>query len=218
MRKTLGMVVLGLVVLMLAARHGQGVAPPVPSGKLTAEQQMQIGTLLNQQQAAAETGKMVEALRLARQIEALRQRWQGKRHWETVDARFEVEDYARLARLSDADQKSVGESVRCNMQGRRLQVQGKEREAEPHLREALAIRKKVLGEDHPDTAASYNNLAYCLNSLGTAAQALPRYEKALAIRKRVHGEEYPDIATSYNNVASCLVSQGKAAQALPLYD
>jgi hypothetical protein len=31
--------------------------------------------------------------------------------------------------------------------------------AEPLYKEALAIRKKVLGENHPDYASSLNNLA-----------------------------------------------------------
>ncbi len=151
MRKTLGMVVLGLVIMMLTARHGQGVAPPVPSGKLTAEQQKQIDSWWIRQQVAAQAGKMAEALRLAREVESSRQRWQGKGHWETVDARFEVEDVQRLERLSDADQKTVGMSIQRFWQSQRLQVKGKHREGEPHLREALAISKRVVGEEHPFT-------------------------------------------------------------------
>ena len=40
-----------------------------------------------------------------------------------------------------------------------LARQGKYAEAEPLYRKALAIRQKVLGENHPHTANSYNNLA-----------------------------------------------------------
>ncbi len=39
------------------------------------------------------------------------------------------------------------------------QTQGRYAEAEPLHRRALAIREKALGPDHPDVAASLNNLA-----------------------------------------------------------
>jgi hypothetical protein len=37
--------------------------------------------------------------------------------------------------------------------------------AEPLYKEALAIRKKVLGENHPDYARSLNNLASLYHEL-----------------------------------------------------
>jgi len=37
--------------------------------------------------------------------------------------------------------------------------QGKYKEAEPLYQQALALRQKLLGDDHPDVAASLNNLA-----------------------------------------------------------
>ena len=40
--------------------------------------------------------------------------------------------------------------------------QGKLDEAKPLYKESLAIRKKVLGEEHPDVAQSLNNLAQLL--------------------------------------------------------
>ena len=44
----------------------------------------------------------------------------------------------------------------------------------------LAIRRKTLGEDHPDTAQAYNNLAGCQDSQGRYGQAERGYERALA--------------------------------------
>ena len=59
---------------------------------------------------------------------------------------------------------------------------------------ALAIFRRILGEDHPSTGAGYKGVASCLHDQGKAAQALPLYEKALEIRKRVLGEDHPDTA------------------------
>jgi tetratricopeptide (TPR) repeat protein len=95
---------------------------------------------------------------------------------------------------------------------------GKHALALPLYEKALRIRQKVLGEEHPATASSYNNLAGCLNDQGNYVLALPLCEKALAIRKKTLGEEHPDTAASYNNVAGCLNELGKQALALPLYD
>jgi hypothetical protein len=86
----------------------------------------------------------------------------------------------------------------------------------PLSRKALAIRRQALGEGHPVTARSYNNVASCLQDLGKAQEALPLVRKALEVRRQALGEGHPDTAQSYNNVASCLHAQGKAAEALPL--
>ena len=72
-----------------------------------------------------------------------------------------------------------------------------------------------MGEQHPDTATSYNNVASCLDSQGKHAAALLLFNKALAISLKVLGEQHPHTANSYNNVAGCLNSQGKHAEACP---
>jgi len=57
-----------------------------------------------------------------------------------------------------------------------------------------------LGEKHPDTAISYNNLASLYNSKGEYNKAEPLYKKALKIREEVLGEQHPDTANSYWNL------------------
>jgi tetratricopeptide (TPR) repeat protein len=71
----------------------------------------------------------------------------------------------------------------------------------------------VLGEDHPHTAQSYNNVAANLGAQGQHAQAEPLLQKALAICRRVLGEDHPDTALSYNNVAYNLYAQGQYREA-----
>ncbi len=58
-------------------------------------------------------------------------------------------------------------------------------------KQALAINKKVLGEQHPDTASSLNNLGSLLLSLGDYAGARLYLEQALAIADRVLGKNHP---------------------------
>ena len=82
---------------------------------------------------------------------------------------------------------------------------------------ALDLRKKVLGEEHPDTATSYNNMASNLDAMGKHREAQSLYQTALDLHKKLLGEEHPTTATDYNNLALNLNSQGKYGEAQPLF-
>ena len=47
-----------------------------------------------------------------------------------------------------------------------LKAMGDLEGALPYLEQALAVRKKVLGEEHPDTAQSLNNMGALLKAMG----------------------------------------------------
>ena len=94
--------------------------------------------------------------------------------------------------------------------------QGLYAKAEPFLQRALAIREKVLGPEHPDTANSLNNLAGLNYSQGLYAKAEPLYQRALSIREKALGPEHPDTANSLNNLAELHNVQGLYAKAEPL--
>ena len=89
--------------------------------------------------------------------------------------------------------------------------------AEPLYRQALAIRRKALGEKHPDYANSLNNLALLHASLGDFAQAEPLFRQALEIKKEVLGEEHPNYGASLNNLALLHDSMADYARAEPLH-
>jgi tetratricopeptide (TPR) repeat protein len=100
--------------------------------------------------------------------------------------------------------------------GSLLQAQGKLAEAEPYYRDALEKRRRVLGEEHPDTLTSINNMGVLLESQGKLAEAEPYYRDALEKRRRVLGEEHPDTLSSINNMGVLLQSQGKDREVLDL--
>ena len=89
--------------------------------------------------------------------------------------------------------------------------------AEPLARRALAVREKVLGPEHPDTAESLYNLASVLQQQGDLAAARPLLERALAICEKAC-PEHPHTATSLNNLALLLRDQGDLAAARPLFE
>ena len=86
------------------------------------------------------------------------------------------------------------------------------------MEKALEICRRLLTDDHPESAFSYSNLAYNLHAQGKYAEAQPLNEKALEIRRRLLTDDHPDTATSYNNLANSLQAQGKYATAQPLLE
>ena len=98
-----------------------------------------------------------------------------------------------------------------------LYHKGEYKKAEGLYKKVLLIREKVLGEEHPSTAASYNNLAMVYDSQGKYKEAEELYKKALLIIERVLGEGHPDTAVGYNNLALVYDSQGKYKEAEGLY-
>ena len=76
--------------------------------------------------------------------------------------------------------------------------------------DTLARRRRVLGEDHPDTLASANGLAISLRAVGEHQAARELGEDTLARRRRVLGEDHPDTLASADNLAVSL--QGVAGR------
>ena len=95
--------------------------------------------------------------------------------------------------------------------------QGRYDKAEPLYEQALELRQRLLGENHPDVASSLNNLAGLYDSQGRYEEAEPLYEQALELTKRHLGENHPHVATSLNNLAGLYHAQGRYKKAKPLY-
>src|SRR5262249_17352795 len=82
--------------------------------------------------------------------------------------------------------------------------------------ETLALRKRTLGEDAPDTLDSLNNVANCHAALGEYAEALQLHRETLARRRATLGPDHPHTLQSMNNVAAAGVALGRHAEALKL--
>ncbi|KAK3938097.1 kinesin light chain [Diplogelasinospora grovesii] len=102
-----------------------------------------------------------------------------------------------------------------------LDSQGKYEEAETMYRQALKLRTKVLGAEHPDTLTSINNLASVLDSQGKYEEAetihqqalklrtkgkyeeaKTMYRQALELRTKVLGAEHPGMLASMDNLTN----------------
>ena len=82
----------------------------------------------------------------------------------------------------------------------------------------VADCERVLGETHPNTLASRNNLALAYRSAGRLDEAIPLLERTLADYERVLGETHPNTLTSRNNLALAYQDAGRLDEAIPLYE
>jgi tetratricopeptide (TPR) repeat protein len=73
---------------------------------------------------------------------------------------------------------------------------------------------RMLGPDHPDTLASWNNLALACQEVGRTAEAIRLHERALAGRVRALGPDHPDTLASRNNLAAAYQQMGWPAEAI----
>ena len=91
-------------------------------------------------------------------------------------------------------------------------------EAEPLFRKALAIREKVLGPDHPDTARSNGDLAVTLKWLKRFDEAELLYRRALAIREKAFGPDSGDVAQSWFRLSRLFDAKGDHAKAAEMLE
>ena len=82
--------------------------------------------------------------------------------------------------------------------------------------QSLNISKQVLGESHPDYAASLSNLASYYSGLGDYTKAVELGTQALNVLKQALGETHPGYATSLSNLAIIYSNLGDYTKAVEL--
>ncbi|KAL6409883.1 hypothetical protein AUP68_06285 [Ilyonectria robusta] len=66
----------------------------------------------------------------------------------------------------------------------------------------VEMRKNVLGEEHPDTLTSMNNLAVTWKHQGHTGDALALMRNCVVLRERVLDIDHPDAASSAVTLAN----------------
>ncbi len=141
----------------------------------------------------------------------------GAKDWRVTDARLLLASVDQLAALTPPQRKRLAQAEKAHDEAVALWQQGRSREALELARQAVAIRKEVLGEHSTDYAQAVNNLALVCQSLGEYAQAEERFRLALDIYEQALGQRHPRCALVLNNLAALYCARGNYAQAEPLY-
>ncbi|KAL6412540.1 hypothetical protein AUP68_03743 [Ilyonectria robusta] len=95
--------------------------------------------------------------------------------------------------------------------------EGKHRDSTRLLEECLEISKEVLGNKHPKTLGTMNNLALAFRKQGRWDEAEVLLVEVLESQKRVLGDEHPETLGIMNNLASTFWKQGRWDEAEVLY-
>ena len=86
------------------------------------------------------------------------------------------------------------------------------------LMSVLALRRQELGDDHPDTRATMNNLALAYHDAGRFNDALPLLEEIVRETKGKLGPDHPATLGAMLNLASGYQDTGRLAEAIALLE
>ncbi|WP_031291855.1 tetratricopeptide repeat protein, partial [Leptolyngbya sp. Heron Island J] len=118
----------------------------------------------------------------------------------------------------EAPQRLVQNSLEAlNQQIVELSEQGRYEEAIPLAERRVEIVEAQLGPQHPEVAASLNNLAELYRLQGRYEEAEPLYQRSLGILEAQLGPQHPEVATNLNNLGLLYELQGRYEEAEPLY-
>ncbi|MEU5872600.1 tetratricopeptide repeat protein [Glycomyces sp. NPDC047369] len=129
-----------------------------------------------------------------------------------------IDALATHAKAHTTDSDRIAQAYLLNAAGLFLRDEGNLLHAIAYLKQALTDRRRALGNDHPGTLASVNNLASAYESAGNLRRAIPLYEQALTDCQRVLGNDHPGTLAMVNNLAGAYESAGDLLRAIPLYE
>jgi tetratricopeptide (TPR) repeat protein len=199
----------------VAAQTATVEASKVPAWKrqLSGDDAKQVESLSKTINQLKRAGKFAEAVEPARKVLAICQKVCGPDHWQTADARRTIDDLQKIAALPEEGRQAMASVGALSDQEDAAYDGGRYADAIRLDRSLLEIRRRWLGEDHPDTAVSYNNLAGTLVDQGKLDEAEPLGRKALAIRLGALGASHPGTALGFETLAYCLSARDKPAEA-----
>ncbi len=90
-------------------------------------------------------------------------------------------------------------------------------EAEVLYEEAIAIRRRILGEVHPEVAVAINSYAMLLDREGDIDGAIGEYRALLGILEQIYDGPHPSVAAIYSNLAAALRARGEHDESALMY-
>jgi eukaryotic-like serine/threonine-protein kinase len=98
-----------------------------------------------------------------------------------------------------------------------LSNDGAHKTAEPHAREALALRIRHAGEDSLQAADSHSILALTLSGLGNHQDAQDHASRSLTIRERTLGPDAEAVAAAHHNLGQVQAQAGQFDASIESY-
>jgi len=156
------------------------------------------------------------ARKAAREVLTIRTKLLGVDHWQSADARRNLESIDRWERLTPDQRRQLQQANQLMSRVGELSRVGKYRDALRPAQQALELRQGVFGENHLLVASSLHWIGWLYMELGDDVRAESPDLRALAIRKQILGENHPEYATILDNLASVYIDRRDYAKAEPL--
>ena len=102
--------------------------------------------------------------------------------------------------------------------GAMMQRTGDPAKALEYYEKSLAIKLKVLGQEHKDVASTYRKIGLAHQNMGGHGHALEAFQKCLSIRLALYGDESNLVAGTYHTIARCYEEQGDHEKALENFE
>jgi tetratricopeptide (TPR) repeat protein/tRNA A-37 threonylcarbamoyl transferase component Bud32 len=163
-------------------------------------------------QAQAETQQVVDFL-----VDLFKVNDPGTARGNTITAR-ELLDRGAVAIRSRLGEQPVSRARLLDTIGQVYRALELSEPAEPLLREALALREKELGPEHPDVATSLDRLGDLLWIRGDYAGAEAALRRALAIREKTLGPDHLAVADVLDHLGSVYEIQARHDEAKPILE
>jgi len=164
-----------------------------------------------------ELGDYAAARKVREEVLSIHLALHGTEHWQVISARLGLEALTRLEKLSSDQRAEWLRAKTLDREEHALFGRGRYRDAVANREKSWAIRKRLLGEDAPETIESLFDLAFLCQAAADADRAELLYKQARAAHSRVVGTHHPDYVLSTNGLAELYRSTGRYAEAEPLY-
>ncbi|WP_161967278.1 CHAT domain-containing protein [Fimbriiglobus ruber] len=162
-----------------------------------------------------EERKELQVKVLSARIAVLVEYQQGKLSEATRASENAVELERRLYNKAEFPDGHVNLAVSLNTLGFLCHTQGRTAEAEPLLKDALDMSRRLFkNKDHQSVTMSLNNLGWLYHTQGRLIDAEPLLKDALEMSRRLSKEkDTPNVAASLNNLGMLYRDQGRLMDA-----
>ncbi|HLK91871.1 MAG TPA: serine/threonine-protein kinase [Polyangia bacterium] len=128
------------------------------------------------------------------------------------------DDAQRWVRAADAVLHRLGghelfQAWLLNNRASLLDIRGEREQALRANEEALVLKERALGHDHPDVGISEGNLSLALAGLGRNQEALEHVDRSIEILENGLGAGHPIMAAELNNRGEVLNALGRSRDA-----
>lgn len=132
--------------------------------------------------------------------------------------------YVRAADLgnSSAIEKSKKEpllkkDIDLRIKGTDTEKKGDYQSAIKYFKKSIPFRVKVLGQEEPAIATTYNKIGSLHQTMGDYPKALGYYKKSLLIREKVLGKAHKDTRQSYDSIGTLYLKMGDHNKGIEYY-